>query len=932
VSQSRAALAAYLREHGILRAGAGQPIRHPDGSPAPWAFYSWNATLTAEGLGLAATCILERLSGFKGRQIASIGYTGTPLLAACVLQGEGRYTGLCIREVRKTYVSCRQVEGPFDRSEPVVIIDDSISSGNSLAKAIRAIEAEGGEVEGAIALVQFPYRGGLDWANRAGYRAEALFDIWTDLGMVRTLATPAAAPVHSLGDVPSPENLHPAALARFAAGVWLATGRPPRPPLRMNRHYDGKGGVFVSFRERTDDIRRARGGFWHFDPAVADPCRDVIAATVDTLRMAPERITPEMLPRLKIAVTFCSALERIAPKDLDFSRYAIVAASRAFPAKRGGALPNTQVFISDTEQYHQARVRNAGIAPGEPHDLFRHDVTKFQEPGETWLPYGVPEGPETAWWRDAGLGGLLARRARSLLSGRSGAALPAEILPCRIEGVAVRVYRAGLVGHGIALGEDLDLALREAAARAAGAPWDERNKVVVSILHHAEQLGNATPALVAFKLRRGLDALEISHRGISKIVLPGVLTYNNFSREEFVHLAARLAGGERAAAAGQARWQTLQCAEWLDDGEQIRPLRFGFPVRGERSLSPADLIRRLGGYIARSLGPDGLPLYRLDPASGETQRDGSAARVIHGLMALDLAGAFLGEPGWEAAASAGLQQCLSNVRDGTIALPRYAGDTLADAVLLRAVARHDRLRRHEAARAVANRLKGLMRDDGRIGRVPKRLDWPEDHEFLPGALLAALADFGSVTEARAQIAWYRHRFAAVPAWGQAGWLPQGMAALYRARPDPEAAALAFAAVDWALERQLTHSGAFLEDLSPDEPSFNTGFIAEGVAAAWEIALAAGDAARAARYGAAWAEAMRFITRLIVFPEDVFALRAGEAAVGGVRCTQTRSDIRIDQVSHCLQALTVGARLAASRLPERSAEPSLSEISARMSHR
>ena len=34
---------------------------------------------------------------------------------------------------------------------------------------------------------------------------------------------------------------------------------------------------------------------------------------------------------------------------LDFDRYGIVAQSRIFPYKRGGALPNTQVFISEIE-------------------------------------------------------------------------------------------------------------------------------------------------------------------------------------------------------------------------------------------------------------------------------------------------------------------------------------------------------------------------------------------------------------------------------------------------------------------------------------------------------------------------------------------------------------------------------------------------------
>src|SRR5580692_1377019 len=238
MNPSREALRALLREQGILYASATQPIRHRDGAPAPWAFYSWNATLTSQGLRLAALCILERLQGFRATQLATVGYTGMPLLSACILLGEGRYTGLCIREQRKTSVSCRRVEGPLDRSAPVIIIDDSISSGTSLVKAIRAIEDEGAEVEGAIALVQFPHRGGLDWANAAGYRAEAIFDIWSDLGMGRTLARPPPRLVAPAGTVMAPEGLPPASLARFAAATFLATGSAPQPPHSMDRAHE----------------------------------------------------------------------------------------------------------------------------------------------------------------------------------------------------------------------------------------------------------------------------------------------------------------------------------------------------------------------------------------------------------------------------------------------------------------------------------------------------------------------------------------------------------------------------------------------------------------------------------------------------------------------------------------------------------------------
>ena len=925
---NRDALATHLRERGILYASATQPIRHRNGQPAPWAFYSWNATLTETGLRLAARCLLDRLKGFRSTQIATVGYTGMPLLSACVLLGEGRYTGLCIREQRKTYIACRRVEGPFDPRAPVVIIDDSISSGTSLRKAIDAIEDEGGEVEGAIALVQFPHRGGLDWANAAGYRAEAILDIWSDLKMAgsqrpRRAALPAGA-------VAAPEGLAPAALARFAAETWLATGRPPRPPRALDLPHDCAGGVFVSFREQGTETRLARDGFWHFDSTQADPRRDVIAATVEALRTAARPVAPADLARLKIAVTLFSALEAITLGDLDFRRYGIVARSRVFPGKVGGALPNTQVFISEMEQYRQARQANAGIVAGEPHDLFRHEVEKHVEAGASWLPYGVAEGTSTGWWCDAGLGERITARARGLLAraksepGDAAAASPIT-LPCRIEGVAVRLYRAGLVGYGIALAGDadgdLEALLADAAAQAAADPRaaDRHDvAVVVSILHHAEPLGRAKIAHVAWKLRRGLDALEVRHASRTAVLLPSVLTYNSLSREDFTRTAARLAGVLFDAEAGAVEWRTLQCAEWVDQAGAVCPLRFGFP---ERSSAPdagvldlGSLVARLGGYVSGAIGGDGLPCYLLSPASGNVQSRGTAARAIHGLAALGMAGAFLDLPDWSAAAAAGLARCLDHTHDGAVRVPGWEGAVLADVVLLAAVADSPSLVSRPEAADLARRLAARLRPTGRIGGAVKRMDRSEDHDFTPGALLAALARFAETHPSVApasftpQIAWYAHRFAALPTWGSAGWLPQGMAAVHRLTGDPAAAALAFSATDWSLERQLKVNGAFLEDLSPDEPSFNTGFIAEGVAASLAIALAVGDTERAARYAASVESAARFMARLTILPEDVFAMRAGAAAVGGVRATLSSSDIRIDQVSHTLHALVTYADL------------------------
>ena len=524
------------------------------------------------------------------------------------------------------------------------------------------------------------------------------------------------------------------------------------------------------------------------------------------------------------------------------------------------------------EQYHQARVTNAAVVRGEPHDLFRYDVFKYIEPGEPWLPYGVPEGAETSWWRNFAHGssitgrvrGLLAelrwRDSTSLVPPLPASGLPDALLPCQIEGVAVRLYHSGLSGYGVALGTNLDATLRAAVKQAAADPrFGRRPRSPASssqsciILNRlgTPQLGPLGSSFVAGSTR-SVSLMAIAPQSCSPVSCP-IIIYRARSSSGPLHVWRAPKSPPKPA---RVDWRTLQCTEWLDNGKQIYPLRFGFPARGADLDGTTSLIRLLGDYLVRSIGADGLPGYLLEPGTGKVQTHGTAARAIHGLMALDLAGSFLDEPGWRDAAGTGLCYCLGHVLDGTVQLPGCAAGTLADAVLLGAVAHHKALRQSAPAYALVTRLRGLLRWDGRIGCRPKRLERPEDHDFLPGALLAAVAAFGALPDVGAQIAWYQHRFRALPGWGQAGWLPQGMSAVHRVTGDPAAAELAFAAADWAIERQLASNGAFLEDLSPDEPSFNTGFIAEGVADSWEIAITVHDNARAARYGAAWSDAMR----------------------------------------------------------------------------
>ncbi|MBI3928083.1 MAG: AMMECR1 domain-containing protein [Armatimonadetes bacterium] len=919
-----------LKEQAILPASPGQPVRLRDGSSAPWIFYSWDTTFTEPGARLAGLCLLERLGGFESTQLAGYGYTAMPLVSACVMLGGGRYHGLCVRDARKTHGTCRRIDGPADRNRPVVVIDDSISSGTNMLECVQALEEEGFRVEGGLCLVCFPWRGGLEKLRALGYRVEVLFDIWKDLEQTM----PAYIPVHrqllpeSWGD-PLPDGLHPAVAARATIERFLSSGKAPRPPSGFDRLYDGRGGVFVSLRERDSDLRLGRDGFWHFEPQDADPCRDLVLAAVKTLRSVPD-LRLEDFGSLKIAVTFLGPLEKVTPSELDYWNYGIVVRSRAMDFRMGGALPNTQVFHNDIHQYRHARSTNARILAYEPHDLYRHTLEKCVEPGEYWLPFGTPRDQGPDWVRDETVGTRLCSRARQFLEGLAerrepeGEPLEAQLIPPPVDAVAVSLYRQGLAGCGIAWGETLDGCLRNAAASAFSDPrFQERRQgcsvadlaISVSVLHDREWLGEQ-PA--TSKMRPGLDSISVQQGERAALFLPFVPTYYNWSREEVRRQLMYKAG----ITAGACDWALFLTATWLQRGRRLWPLAFGFPDRGQLARYPASRWPKdaelLAGYIAQQLDDSGIPTYHYFPIAGQRIPTGSVARLVLALGALEEAGRVLDRPDLREAGLRGLETCRQHLQleEGGTArafLPGQLPSTMADCLLLEALASAGLT--DERCAHLARRVAGLLQPDGAISEHPGARGLAMDHDYMPGSALLALATYARATGApdalpdlTACLEWYGRRFRIAQPWGMVGWQAQAWTAVHELRPTDEIARFVFEMVDWALEYQHRKSGMFLAELHPEGPGFHTAFLAEGVADAWKLAHSLGATARARRYGHSCREAFRFTQRLIIRPEDTFCMVEPNRAVGGVRGALSVSDVRIDYVGHALRALLKAVRV------------------------
>jgi orotate phosphoribosyltransferase/AMMECR1 domain-containing protein len=942
-SAARRELAELIHAAGIIRSDGDQPVFDRSGKRGAWGLYTPNVSLTHRGLRLAGEELLAKLATFRATQLASSGWTATPLLSACVLLGEGRYSGLSIRDKPKSYLTRRRIDGPADPQVPVVVVDDSISSGTSLFRSIEALEMEGLTVEGAVALVCFPYRGGAERAYEHGYRVEWIFDAWEDLGMSRRglIPAPKAPTSRAQGSAVEP-GLPPATAARRIAEIYLSEGLVPQSPECFDREYDGSGGVFVSFRKRASEHRVARDGFWHFVPGTARPCDDLVAATVKTLRAAAETVSLTTLPRLKVAVTFFGELERVAPAELDFAKYAIVVRDSVLGRKIGGALPNTQVFVCEMGQYNHARRRNARLTDAEPHELYRHTLTKHIEPGDTWLPYGAEDGPELQWTNDRSIGQELVDRARSVVDAASGSLLPGRALadtlvPYPIYGCAVGLYRRGLMASGLALATQpgalpLDALVRDAARRAAAelatrlcgshraevpglepAGLEKSWSIVVTLLHDPERLGRST-SVATSKLRRGLDAVVAEQNGRRVVALPSAIPYSGLSRQEFIATMSVEASGTGTG----AEWRTYRTSAWLGgDARVVRPMRFGFPLHDRDEPDYTSMTQGLAQHIVAGLDELGLPTYHLDAVRGKATRTGTSARLISALLALDEAGRRYRRDDWIDAARPGLIHSLDYVgRDGVpgaVALPGQRNGILADCVLLEAAtALGSTIADHPSVPPLLARVIELFRPDGRIGLKPVKLGIRQDHDFLPGAALLALATAahsGKVALANptleACLRWQRGRFRVLRTWGMAGWQPQGWAAAWRVTRDPDQAKFVFEIADWAVERQVTKTGAFLEDLAYTEPTFNTGFIAQAVAAAWRVADEYGDRDRRARYQCSWERAMSFLAALMISPEDTFCMEDPDRALGGVRTSITRSDVRIDAVSHALRALSAG---------------------------
>jgi orotate phosphoribosyltransferase len=113
-------------------------------------------SLDPGAINLIGDLLLEEILLKFGRvkSVGGMASGAVPLIAAVVMKSTNSnsyMTGFYVRKERKTYGLQKVIEGKI--IEPVVIVDDVITTGNSIREVINAVKGEGFDIRGVFTLL-----------------------------------------------------------------------------------------------------------------------------------------------------------------------------------------------------------------------------------------------------------------------------------------------------------------------------------------------------------------------------------------------------------------------------------------------------------------------------------------------------------------------------------------------------------------------------------------------------------------------------------------------------------------------------------------------------------------------------------------------------------------------------------------------------------
>lgn len=144
------------------------------------------ATMSAEGMVLIGRMGLEaiRQEGWNPAGVGGLTMGADPVayaIAAASFGSDHPVDAFSVRKGAKDHGTGRVIEGNFKSGDAVVVVEDVITSGESTARALAAVEQAGGNVLGVLAVVDRE-QGGRQALEADGRRVVALTTV-AELGL-----------------------------------------------------------------------------------------------------------------------------------------------------------------------------------------------------------------------------------------------------------------------------------------------------------------------------------------------------------------------------------------------------------------------------------------------------------------------------------------------------------------------------------------------------------------------------------------------------------------------------------------------------------------------------------------------------------------------------------------------------------------------------
>jgi orotate phosphoribosyltransferase len=183
-------------EEALRRLLLARSVRHGDfllssGQRSSYYIDCRLSTMSAEGMALIGRMGLAaiRRAGWTPRAVGGLTMGADPVayaIAAASCGTELVVDAFSVRKEPKAHGTGQQIEGNFRAGDPVVVVEDTITTGGSAQRAIGAVQAAGGTVLGVLAVVDRE-EGGRDVLEQAGVKVVALTTA-TALGIHRSSA------------------------------------------------------------------------------------------------------------------------------------------------------------------------------------------------------------------------------------------------------------------------------------------------------------------------------------------------------------------------------------------------------------------------------------------------------------------------------------------------------------------------------------------------------------------------------------------------------------------------------------------------------------------------------------------------------------------------------------------------------------------------